>query len=864
MRRLIAAILSAAALGSRVLAATPCPTDPSLSLGLDANGWSQFQVGPGNGGVPCEGGGCAVSATQTQLIYVCPASPNNINCTAGVNGSTCGAYASPCADPDYVVSNRVVRNNSPDWMLLAKGNTWANMGLGFLLNNGYTAQYPQLYTSWDPTAGHTINVAPTPDPATGGARPILQVTGSAPHVNGMIASNGLAYNYLAIVGIDFYAINRDPANGSPPSEATSSIPGMAVSFLASSHTLLEDNRWRYFTNNAWGVGGGGYSPNQQDHMYVRRNQFIGTYPPSNVESQGFITGPVIGTYDTNVVCGNVFDNNGWMVSSGITWAGPNGMSHNLYLNETVGADNVTGEDNGNSYLSGQPFTVNANLFANGASIVPIRSGASWVGNLHVLNQSNIDSVYGPNQFNSTISQNVIMDGDAVAGGSSSGFAIYDRYINVFVATGGDNVTQNIMANGAKTGTTGMVIAPASSHGFINNTNSGVNGVSVTNNYIYNWGTTYPYNLPLAGGVCPLASANGLFSVSAGGSGYTDISYPITSVASSGGSPNYDSQNYMVVQITGTTTGTLPLAGLYYIVGSGPGSVTGAFQGAAKGNNTVELFNTNFTQTFTGTLYVPYVRTTLGNSLAHGTGVTMDVVSAGGAIVAAYGYGDDYPFPVVSSDSYANDPGSAYQAGDILTVPALGGTGSGGQVTLTANNICSNNAQAGNNFIDVNGTNSYNWPDPNRTIGAFVAAHAAEFVVSSNASITGTVNSGVLNISSISGSVNVGDALTWLGQQKQEWIKFNSVNGSGSSCGGVSCTGSGTTGTYAIAGTETVNGGSSTNFKSWTTEQFVKLMDGQNKATWTTYPNLNVDAAVAYIQAGFGCCSNSWGIFQQHR
>ena len=280
-------------------------------------------------------------------------------------------------------------------------------------------------------------------------------------------------------------------------------------------------------------------------------------------------------------------------------------------------------------------------------------------------------------------------------------------------------------------------------------------------------------------------------------------------------------------------------------------------------NTLALYGTSYSSSATyagGTIYYPYpqVSPTCTGTGAHcansgtATGFTVDLVSGGGHIVAYNLTGQDTP-PMETVD----DPGANYTVGDVLAVPALGGSGS--NATLTVTQICSNaiapvtNAASGiNNVNDASGTNASGWPDPNRTAGSYVAAHATAFGVSANVTFIASIApNGVMTVSSTTGGLSPGDAITFSGQTNAAFIKYDSTNDSvGNACGGSTCTGNNgscTTGcTYLIAGATNV---SSTTMSSWTSQQLLNLMDNkQSKQTWNTA--LVAPAINAYIQQGF--------------
>lgn len=195
-------------------------------------------------------------------------------------------------------------------------------------------------------------------------------------------------------------------------------------------------------------------------------------------------------------------------------------------------------------------------------------------------------------------------------------------------------------------------------------------------------------------------------------------------------------------------------------------------------------------------------------------------------------------------------GHNYSPNDDLTTPNsnLGGSGSGFHVHVAT-------VYGGNTVISNGGyshdadCNSNSYPDPNRSYGAYYATLSG---ATANATLTGAIASvngiSVMTVASITGTLNVGDALKWSGQTANDFVKFNSVNTGANSCGtGLACTGSGGTGTYALAGTETQT---SIAMSSYTPNQFVAAaMAKLTKATFD--PNYTAWCANSWIKAGFG-------------
>lgn len=154
-----------------------------------SNGWTVFNGTPGTG--TC--GDATSTYTGTCVVYVANAG----------NDSTCKAQplpvtstpAYPCATPAKAQS--LLRNGSPDWMLLRKGDSW-NGGM-----NGPTGG------TWTRTGGRSA-VEPMLISSYGtGARPLFKTNGVDTSCYNTTANRG---QYMAIVGIECYNDATDPTS----------------------------------------------------------------------------------------------------------------------------------------------------------------------------------------------------------------------------------------------------------------------------------------------------------------------------------------------------------------------------------------------------------------------------------------------------------------------------------------------------------------------------------------------------------------------------------------------------------------------------------------------------------------------------
>ena len=184
---LLFALAAAMPVGSMV-AGTSKPTDRN-TWHVGCEGCTVFEGSPGVG--TC--GNASSNFTGTCVVYV----------TNGGNDRTCAAQplpvttapAHPCATPAKAQS--LLRNYSPDWMLLKKGDRWPggmNGSNGNWGKNGRSAAEPMLISSYGR-----------------GPRPIFVTNGVDTPCYSTIRTSG---QYMAIVGIECYADYTDPSSPS--------------------------------------------------------------------------------------------------------------------------------------------------------------------------------------------------------------------------------------------------------------------------------------------------------------------------------------------------------------------------------------------------------------------------------------------------------------------------------------------------------------------------------------------------------------------------------------------------------------------------------------------------------------------------
>jgi hypothetical protein len=212
-----------------------------------------------------------------------------------------------------------------------------------------------------------------------GARPLMK-TGSGADGVRFIGGGGCgpSGNYLAIVGLEFYAYTRDPSSlnfDHAHADAT------GLTFLNPFNWLLiEDCKLSVYSLSI--NADASINPSPSSNLFIRRNVIADDYA-TDAHSQG----AYISAINNVVVEENLFDHDGWNAS--VSGADPTIFNHNVYI----------------QYTSGPPIfrgNISANASATGAQVRP---GGTVADNLFVKNPVGLQ--IGTSQ--STVSNNVITE-----------------------------------------------------------------------------------------------------------------------------------------------------------------------------------------------------------------------------------------------------------------------------------------------------------------------------------------------------------------------------------------------------------------------------------------------------------------------
>ena len=328
----------------------------------------------------------------------------------------------------------LLRTGHPDWLLLKRGDTWTNESFTAWGKSGLSATYPMIIRSYpEDDSGST-------------ARPLIK-TGRASGIDSWIGGASTR-DYIAFMGLDFYAHLRDPAD--PGYDAGNLGTPVGIDrYKDGTYMLVEDCRFRYYSTcvNLQTGGAAGMS-----NMQFRRCQFLYSYMPGTEHSQGvFAT-----RCDGLLIEECFFDHNGWNeTTAGTAWA----QNHNLYTHEN---------DNTNVILRGN---ISCRASATG---LQCRPGGLVDDNLLVDNPTNLSMGHAQVTWptlkpTGRLTGNVILGSRALSGGASGRGINCERVAVV-------DISDNIIANLSGTTSSGAAIRVD-----IENED-----VTVSANIVYDW------------------------------------------------------------------------------------------------------------------------------------------------------------------------------------------------------------------------------------------------------------------------------------------------------------------------------------------------------------------------------------------
>jgi hypothetical protein len=290
-------------------------------------------------------------SVDTRIVYVSNSVGNDVN-----DGLSEGSPVQTIAR-----GKTLLRNGYPDWLLLKKGDTWLNEAIGSIGISGRSADEPMLFSSYG-----------------AGARPLMRTDSS---VSSGIETVGDG-DYLAVVGLEFYAYTRDP--DSPDYLPNNTVQSGFRMLKPTNWLLLEDNKFSFYGGNSIQAWPSGIAQN----VSLRRNVIMNNYSNSGSHSQGVFT------YKTNnlLIEGNFFYHNGWNHDA-IPYATSTIYNRNMYLSNgngtTIVRDNIDidGASGGVQLRTGG--TLDNNLFVQNPIAIVVGSNENPAGDVGGVVHNNV-------------------------------------------------------------------------------------------------------------------------------------------------------------------------------------------------------------------------------------------------------------------------------------------------------------------------------------------------------------------------------------------------------------------------------------------------------------------------------------------
>jgi hypothetical protein len=327
------------------------------SLPRDTNGWTIF-----------------TPSTDTRLIYV--SSTNGNDATAQFYTPSDAAISSDPFLPSGAIkpyktiaeAAKNARNDSPDWILLKRGDTWFE---SLPLRSGKSKTEPYLASYY----------------GSAKERPLLK-TGSKAGFSQCCKN----HHYIAVSGVAFYAHTRD--FNSPDFASQDGASGFNF-FTGDTYTgtgvLVEGCSFRFYTGNV--VQGGGTI----NDVVIRRNLILDNYSATG-HSQGMYTKNV------NIILEeNIFDHNGW-------------FKQQIGSGQEKDSGQATMYNHNTYFCNAQSATFQGNMFLRASSM-----GNKWTANDGIASAKNI-----------TIENNLYVEGEIGIGIGGNVSEPPHRFKNVII------------------------------------------------------------------------------------------------------------------------------------------------------------------------------------------------------------------------------------------------------------------------------------------------------------------------------------------------------------------------------------------------------------------------------------------------
>jgi hypothetical protein len=362
-------------------------------------------------------------STDTHIIYVSNSTGND---RTGVVGDINHPYKTIAA------GKARLRNGKPDWLLLKKGDTWRDESFDFIPASGRSSSELMLISSYGR-----------------GARPLIKTNPS--NTSAVIGSFRSGGNFMAIVGLEFYAYTRDPNNAAFNAETVAKYHSCFRFLAAFDWLLVEDCKVSFYDVNMIFQN----VPSATSTVRLRRCVVTDSY-----RSTGHSLGAFIEGVGHPFIEECVWDHNGW--NDSISGAEPTIFNRNIYLHQTCGTATIIGNISANSASEG----------------LQLRSGGTMTDNFFVANSAGFDVGHrrdadgAPAIHTATVTNNIIMASKDIDSSKPRGDGIV-----ILQATGsGIQVNNNIISQAASRSGVGISL------------DGNTSNCTTKNNIIFKWGS----------------------------------------------------------------------------------------------------------------------------------------------------------------------------------------------------------------------------------------------------------------------------------------------------------------------------------------------------------------------------------------
>ncbi len=311
-------------------------------------------------------------SADTRTVYVSSSQGNDSN--DGLTPQT--------AKRSIAAGKSLIRDGSPDWLLLKRGDIWVDQGLGSWSTSGRSSQEPQLVSTYGD-----------------GDRPLLKTSGHGLQSNGAGTTSNVFF-----MGIHFhqYKNDYDSPEFTPGSGGYSGVDWVR----GGENIVFEDLYVEGFTM-------GIVIQNRHANTDTKNVTLFRSIIVDNYTSGSFSHGLFLYNLSNVTLSQNVLDHNGWASSRD---ASATILNHNIYV-QNVGNDN---------------YNVSGNIISRASATgIQLRPGGNLSNNLFVENP--ITAIVGypgddpwstyPNGVDSVISNNVILNGNDTNSTTPRGTAI---------------------------------------------------------------------------------------------------------------------------------------------------------------------------------------------------------------------------------------------------------------------------------------------------------------------------------------------------------------------------------------------------------------------------------------------------------